>query len=420
MKTFDSVSNEVSIGGIDDGEKTRTEPERLPALSRLLSLIFRAHDRDDSCRGGSAEPPVPTLESIERELQAISDRASAALKNSAPGASGAPSLSSLQTRMPDRRELLREKREEARRAMEQDIVHLHRQLGTGITPDRMERLSRVLAAHAPLPGDFPGARFRDRIEMEVLRHLYARSGETAWSHLGDLLARTGLAWPPPDGLPLRISVEELQRRREIHNAGIRREFMLTPASQAALLIHGTIDVWRYGYPARSSYLWLQTALRAVAAALRAEAFAAAVELWLWRSADLEKEILECVSVNLGDSWRILEGGAAHAASGSVEVLARVDEICRTSIPQIVWKHAAKKLGGAWLSWPHTETADSEGSGRVDPVCGMTLPAGEEGERFERDGQVFHFCHASCRDEFEQSGSVGKMMHLHQGPTGPAL
>lgn len=419
MKMVDPISNGFSLEVTEDKMKPRTVPERRPALSRLLSLIFRARDRDDSRKRVNFEPPVPTLESIERELQAIADHASAGLKDSAPGGSRDPSLSSLRTRMPDRRELLREEREVARRAMEQDIVHLHRQLGTGITPERMERLSRVLAAHAPLSGDFPGARFRDRIEMEVLRHLYARSGETAWSHLGDLLARTGLAWPPPDGLPLRISGEELQRRREIHNAGIRREFILTPASHAALLIHGTVDVWRYGYPARSSYLWLQTALRAVAAALRAEAFAAAVELWLWRPADLEKEILECVSVNLGDSWRILERGAAQAASAGAEALVRVDEICKTLIPQIVWKHAAKKLGDTWQSWPQSETADSERSGRVDPVCGMTLPAGEEGERFERNGQVFYFCHASCRSEFEQSGAA-KMMHLHQRRTGPAL
>jgi hypothetical protein len=385
MKTFDPVSNELSIG-----TKWRTEPEGRPALSRLVSLIFRAGERSESLESEITEVAVPVLERIERELQTITDRAEAALKDSVSGAAaGAPFGSPARPHRPDPKELLREEGQVAQRAMEQDIVRLHRQLKTGIMPDRMEQLARVLAAHAPLSTNFPVTRFQDRIEMGVLRHLYLRAGEAAWGHLGDLLARSGLAWPPPDGLPLRISIEELQRRREAHNGAIRRDFMLAPASQVASLIHGTIDVWRYAYPARSSYLWLQTALRAVAAALRAEAFAAAVEIWLWRSADLEKEILECVSAKLSDAWTILER-EAHTMTDGAEVVARVDEICGASIPQIVWNHAVKNLGGTWHPWPE-QGINSKEETRVDPMCGMTLPAPGDGEHLERDGETFYFC-----------------------------
>ncbi|HYV41817.1 MAG TPA: hypothetical protein VEO02_08530 [Thermoanaerobaculia bacterium] len=372
-------------------------------LSGLLSLIFRPRDRSDSSeQREDAEPALSVLESIERELQTITDRAETALKESASRVTvSVLSGSSARPQNPDRRELLREEREAARRAMEQHIIRLHRQLGTGITLERMERLARVLAAHAPLSGDSPGTRFQDRIELEVLRCLYLQAGEAAWSRLDDLLARTGLAWPPPDGLPSRNSTEEHQRQHEAHNEQIRKDFILTPAAQAASLIHGSVEAWRYGYPARNSYLWLQTALRAVVAALRAEAFAAAVELWLWRSSDLEREILECVSEKLGDARSILER-ETHTATDAAEVVSRVDEVCGTAIPQVVWDHAAKKLRrGSWRSWPEQACANSTDGVRTDPVCGMTLPAHKAVEQFECGGSVFYFCNASCRRKFEE-------------------
>jgi len=205
----------------------------------------------------------------------------------------------------------------------------------------------------------------------------------------------------PRRVAVEDSTEEFQRQREAHNEQIRKDFILTPAAQAASLIHGSVEAWRYGYPARNSYLWLQTALRAVAAALRAEAFAAAVELWLWRSPDLEREILECVSEKLGDARSILERGARPATDGA-EVVARVDEVCGNAIPQIVWNHAAKRLRrGAWRSWPEEASAHSTDEVRIDPVCGMTLPAQGVTEQFERGGQVFYFCNASCRRKFEK-------------------
>ena len=35
----------------------------------------------------------------------------------------------------------------------------------------------------------------------------------------------------------------------------------------------------------------------------------------------------------------------------------------------------------------------------DPVCGMTVNPGSDTPCFEHDGQMFHFCHESCRDKF---------------------
>jgi YHS domain-containing protein len=402
MKTVETISNEFLVRGSGDRAEPRMEPERRSSLSGLLSLIFRPHEHGDSPERKNAEPARSALEGIERELQAITDRAEAALRDSVSRVvSGADSSSSARPRTPDPRELLRGERDVARGAMEEDIVRLHRQLGTAITPERMESLARVLAAHGAPSGNAPGVRFQDRIEMGVLRYLYLRAGEAAWSRLEGLLARTGLAWPPPDGLSANNPTEELQRQREAHTEEVRKHFLSTPPTAIAALIHGTVEAWRYGYPGRNSYLWLQTALCAVAAALRAEAFAVAVELWLWRSPDLEREILECVSEKLGDARSILERGV-HTVIDAAEVVARVDEVCGTAIPQIVWNHAAKRLlKGSWRSWPEQASANPEEAIRTDPVCGMTLPAQGAVERLESDGKVFCFCNASCRRKFEE-------------------
>lgn len=37
---------------------------------------------------------------------------------------------------------------------------------------------------------------------------------------------------------------------------------------------------------------------------------------------------------------------------------------------------------------------------VDPVCGMTVAAGPEGQPLERDGVTYYFCCAGCRQAFE--------------------
>jgi YHS domain-containing protein len=398
MTKQESAPEEFALRRRDD----RTEPERRSGLSGILSLIFRSRNRSDSPgQREDARPALSVLESIAGELQTLTDRAETTLKESASRVTaGVPSSSSARRQSPDRRSLLREEREVARRAMEQDIVRLHRQMETGITPERMERLARVLVAHSPASEDCPETRFQDRIEMEVLRYLYLRAGEAAWSRLQDLLARSGLAWPPPDGLSSKTPTEELQRQREAHNEQIRKDFMVTPAAHAALLIHGSVGAWRYGYPARNSYLWLQTILRAIAAALRAEAFAAAAEVWLWRSSDLEREILDCVSEKLGDARNILERGCLTATDGE-RVVAQVDEVCGSSIPRIVWSHAAERLRrGGWRSWPEEASAPSTDEARIDPVCGMTLPAHGVAEQFERGGRVFYFCNATCRRKFE--------------------
>ena len=375
--------------------RTHAEPD---SFSRW-SLIFRKPSRAGRGLPEKAEQQLPFLERIEHELQIIADRAEAAsTRASLPSRSAAGSPMRPRT---DSRELLCEEREESRRAMERHIVRLHRQLGTGITPQRMVALGRVLTAHGLSCATGSGPSFRDRIEIKVPELLYGRAGDAAWNRLQDLLAQTGLAWPAPDGLSARNPTEELERQRELHIEDVRASFVGTPPRAAAALIHGTVEAWKYAYPRRKSYLWLQTALRGVAAALRAEAFASAVEIWLWRSPELEREILGSVSAQLADAERILETGI-HTIGEAADVVARVDEVCARIIPEIVWSHASRSLAkGSWQPWPAAGRTDSKEPTYADPVCGMILPPERVAERIERGSEVFYFCHPSCRRQFEE-------------------
>ncbi len=361
---------------------------------------MRLHDRSGSSRAHTIATAPPVLENIEHELEALADRAEAELVGAAilPGVGP---VSAAHSPKGDPRDPLRREREATRQVMEHDIIRLHRQLETGIGPGRMAQLAGALTAHAPAPAGAPWTRFQDRVEGEVLRSLYARAGEAAWARLQDRLAQTGLAWPALDGLAKTPAPEDLQRQRGAHTERVRADFLLTPPGQAAALIHGTVDAWRYGYPARNSYLWLQTALCGVAAALRSEVFATSVELWLWRSSDLDQELLKRVSEKLKDARSILEG-EMHNTTDAAEVVERVNEVCATVIPQVVWNHAAKRL--RWNS-PHVlalqESSGREAGSRTDPVCGMTLPERGAAERLDSEGHVFYFCCVSCRLQFEE-------------------
>ncbi|MGI9005033.1 MAG: XdhC family protein [Streptosporangiaceae bacterium] len=53
------------------------------------------------------------------------------------------------------------------------------------------------------------------------------------------------------------------------------------------------------------------------------------------------------------------------------------------------------------SLPASGTAPSRaGKTNTDPVCGMTVAAGQAGRPMEHDGVTYYFCCAGCRSEFE--------------------
>lgn len=360
----------------------------------ILSRLFEKRDRT------AMQALDNPLERLEHELGELAKKADERQQENESGVGiGAAEFSAKPARGLDPRLLLLQRRTEAREAMEADIARLHEQLGTGISRSLMERLRLLLAAHAPGAVEPPRSSIEERIDRSVSGHLFARASEAAWRRVEDLMQKTGLAWPVQDGLPRILSPEDLARIREGHREEIRSTFLVATPEQQADLIQGEVKVWVYGYPAKDSYLWLQTALRGTAAALLAEHFAAAVELWMWRSPELERRMLETIDRAL-EGPRRLSGNGIRSLTEAIEVTMRVDEICRRVVPALVWDYVAPKL-----HWPDAGTALpvsvlAEGLSEIDPVCGMSLDGDRVMDRFEHAGQVHFFCGENCRRRFE--------------------
>jgi YHS domain-containing protein len=358
-------------------------------LSHLLDGLF-AEARPASGAAPAASPPR-TLEAAASELAQILQSA----RQGPSSGEASPATSSL---VSDRREeelraRWRQEREEARRQMEADILSLHQRLGTGIDAAEIARLQRLLRAHLPPPPTSPT--LQERIERHVLERLYTEVGRIAWRRLGDLMAAAGVEWPVPEGLARGRSPEELAPVMEQHLLDLEEQFVSMPPAALADLMAGEVSIWKYCYPEAGSALWRETALRAVAAALRAQFFAAAIEWWIWRPHELEEKLLAILEGELERSRQLLRGGLAAPGAGS-ELLGELDEVCRSTLPSLVWQFVRDNV-----EWDDTGVlpALARGLTWTDPVCGMRLTSDRAIERASWQGQTYYFCQPACREKF---------------------
>lgn len=332
--------------------------------------------------GGRAAPALQeALDAMERLLR----------KESGTGAAG------LATARSDREALLEAEREANRNALRQDILEQHGRLRTGLDGPALDRLRRALVAHAAPPSG--GASVAERIDRQVLRHLYARSGERAWERLQQLMGRAGAAWPVSPELALGRTPEEHRRVVEQSVTDARLAFLLSPAEATADLMSGWVAVWSHYYPPRGSPLWCETALSGVGGALRAVHFLAVLEAWLWRSPRLEERVRELLEEPL-EAIRTLVAHPGPVAEAA-RVAESVNRLLVEEIPRAVWDEVANGL--EWEDGVSGGLAVSTLSGRpgaTDPVCGMTLQAEQVADRQEWRGRVVYFCSASCRAAFQ--------------------
>lgn len=395
------------MGPDSHDETTVTEKElrstRNLIFGGLFSRLFGSGVATPAKRLDTPASPSGLLEQLEQELKEMANRAETRLRESDSGRKKASSLGSALAGPSDKERLL-EERELARHALEGDIARLHEQLATGLDKNHMERLRRLLLAHAPDPEEPLLASIEERIERSVLAHLFLRAGQEAWRRFEGLVERSGLVWPVQEGLSETGAPEELDRLRERHREEIRAAFLGATPRQIADVIQGDVKAWAYSYPDKHSYLWLQTALRGVAAALCAQFFAAAVELWMWRTMELERHLLAAVDEALKTPRLVLRNGI-QSLSEAVEVASQVDRVCETVIPALVWSSVAPKL-----EWVRTGEAVppisvlATGLSQLDPVCAMSLTADRVAARLESPGHLLYFCSPSCLQRFEANPS----------------
>lgn len=359
-------------------------------LGRLFPGLLGGRGSDPPELRGAEPPGGPAAPALQAALEAIGPF----LRE--PG-SGPTSPSAARA---DREAALEADREANRSALRREILDLHARLGTGLEAEGLGRLRRALAAHAA-PASLPaGASVSERIDWQVLRHLYHRAGERAWDRLQELRDRSGVAWPTPPDLALGRTEDEHRSAVEQSLADARLAFLLCPARATADQMEGWVAVWSHYYPPPGSPLWRETALAGVGGALRAVQFLAVLEAWLWRSPALE----ERVRLLLEERVRIVLALVAQprpSAAEAARVAGSVDRLLGADLPAAVWEEVADRL--SWDDALPGGLALSTLSGRPgarDPVCGMTLQEERVADRCEWRGQVLYFCSASCRAAFQ--------------------
>jgi len=377
---------------------------RQPTIfARLLHPFLAA-----TPQAASAIAPQPrTLHDVGNELDVVAEEAEAqrqtalskaAQDAAAEGGSGAIGVSEVAL-TEARRKVWRLERAKLQARLEDEIVTLHTELGTGISRERLTRLRRLVEAHG-IPGSATSRHSVERqIESSVLNALSRRIGERAWERLNGLMVKAAITWPTPDGLDHSRTGEELAIAVAQHYDEVRRDFVEVPFVRLAGLISGDIAAWAYSYPPPGGYLWRQTALRGVGAGLHAQLFAAALEVWMWRPPELETRILAAFEQGLRESRETLRSGNGSLLS-ALDVASRVVELCGTVAPEMVWEYVEPRL--SWEGSGPTVMDLADGLTQIDPVCGMALTAERVRERTELDGSVYFFCQPSCLDAFRSA------------------
>lgn len=176
----------------------------------------------------------------------------------------------------------------------------------------------------------------------MLKLLSRHTGERAWERVKELMTRSGVSWPIPDGLAQNRSAGELEAAVSHYYEEVRLDFVGASARRLAGLVCGEVAAWTNCYPPRGSYLLEKTALCGVAAGLWAQLFAAALESWMRRPPELEAQLLETLDVELQAARRSLEtgGGSLRAVA---DVGDRISEACGTIVPALVWQFVEPRL-----------------------------------------------------------------------------
>jgi YHS domain-containing protein len=382
-------------------------PQPAPLLepmstSTLFAPLFRPLFVD-APRPEADLPPSRTLHDIEGELETVAheaetrrqDAATKAAEESAVSGTGGVGLSEV-ARTAARQRVWKEERDALVALLENEIVDLHSSLGTGISRDVLPRLRLLLASHDPEAFVKPEMSIEEQIEGSVLGLLARRTGERAWERVNELMLRIGMSWPIPEGLERNRSAEELQAALSQHDAEARTDFVTAAAQRLSGLICGEVLAWKSWYPPPGSSLWKKTALFGVAAGLRGQLFAAALETWMWRPPDLEARLLATLDAELNTSRKQLETdpGSLRAA---VDVAARVADVCGTVVPNTLWEFVEPHL--SWDGPGPTVMSLADGLRHVDPVCGKSLSAEEVRARSEREGVISFFCSEACAESF---------------------
>lgn len=286
----------------------------------------------------------------------------------------------------------------ARGALWETILACHRELETGLDVPDVLRLARMAQAHA-LDAEEPATSgLAVRIDRFVLSGLFSRCASRAWDRLVFLMERSGTDWPVPPDFHHRRSAEEVAALMVRHRNSVRLEFLSASMAKQVDLVTGEIQIWGPTYPSTDSWVWRQTALLAVGAALQLQLFGAALELWLWRSPGLEEALRAQVQTELAAAKELLRRGVVTLEDAE-NVASRSRFVCGQVIPELVWSYLAPYL--RWEGDALKVATLEPGLSIVDPVCAMALTSERIAARVSLQGKTYYFCSERCKSRFQE-------------------
>lgn len=290
-----------------------------------------------------------------------------------------------------------EEHKAAQRELWDEILALHDRLGTELTESSLPRLRQVALGHAFAVEEPSDLSLEGRIDYFVLKDLFRRCAERAWDRLGQLMEPAGEGWPIPPDLSYHRAPESVAEMVDRRQQDLKEEFVSASLQKQADLTLGEVQVWGPTYPASGSWLWQQTALVSVGAGLQLQLFTAALELWLWRSPNLDAALSAQIEKELVAAKELLHRGVLTLEDAE-NVANRSRQVCTNILPALVWNYLEPQLnwdGGT----PKLTTLTNEVS-TIDPVCGMALTSERIAARAIVDDTTYHFCGESCRDRFQ--------------------
>lgn len=233
-------------------------------------------------------------------------------------------------------------KQRVRNQMREAIELLHEELHSGISPTMMDEYSSFYAELHQNQEALEKGSLRQKIEASLFTRIHQEVGVWAWAELMELLDKSELKWPCPGNLSPNATEEEIERawRRNIEENEIA--FLECQIPHTGQLIVGVVKVWRASYPHPESWLYRETALDGVGAALRARHTKAAVNL-LRADPNLFSGEVEKVLAEELHFIQLVLGKGIDSVDEAHSVSATAAKICYDVVPTIVWNRLEQSL-----------------------------------------------------------------------------
>lgn len=308
-------------------------------MSHSVSALF-GRPEGEARKEAPVEAAPPPFQSL-LDLEATVRQTEARFSGNAPGVGEA----AISARQVDPRD---EEREAARFAaqMEQDILDLHRALGTGVDkahfPEMAATYENVVKRYSTRRATGSMA---DQVVMAIMDRCYQETGTLAWEELTRAMRGHDVDLPVPLGLPPTLPADERAAACEKHWKELRLDFETALPGRLAPLLTGVVPVWRSLYPSRKSPLWKETCLRGVAAALKARWLARVVDIADRDRDALAREVSSIVDRELAQIRTRLAAGV-ESLDEAHRLSAQAVAISQGVASDHFWKRIAEDLAVA--------------------------------------------------------------------------